>query len=255
MRLLNLLTCILFLCSCSKNAKNADPTVNPTLLKTFGTAVKDYNVNTDQGYVTLNIEDLPEGVDAEIVKVTGTTPFSTSISFETRNAQPGQHAIKLVSFKDGQTSDFVITEILLDIQSLNQNEHNDLFYQWTERTEHKMYVTDETGRGFNNTAILTSENNKLQIIDLPVYYEHYQMYSTVHTAATGVSVPLQVNCESGMLSIPETTVTSTKGELYTVSGTGTIDYGADYTTTDDKYNITYTTGKQTFKLRGNLEMR
>lgn len=253
MRNLTLLISALFVFGCGKKATEPAPAANPVHLKTFGSTTYDHNVATEQGYVTLNIEDLPEGVEADIATVTGTTPFTTSLSFETHNALPGQHTIKLVSYKDGKTGDFVITEIQLDVQPLDEAEHNRLFYQWTERDDHKLYTADESGKGFNHPAILTmNDDAKLFIQKLPVYYEHHEMYSVTHTAADDVSLPLLVNCESGELSIPETTVLSSKGESYTVSGKGEIDYGEDYTTTDDKFELTYTTGKQTMKLTGVL---
>ncbi len=248
--LLSLVTITLFITGCKKNEIEVPVFVNQQItMKSFDKKTFELNVDTKQGYVTLNIENMPELVmHDDVSPATGTTPFNTNLSLSSQNAGAGKYTIRVVSYKDGLTDSFRITPVDLTIEPLSNDECSTFFNTIANGNNSSTFVQDaDETRGFKEQPSVVFNNGQLALNNLVVYYLITPNYTVSKASAPGQEIPFTVECGNEKITIQETTVLDVDGKSYTLSGSGTINYKTQ------SYVITYTSGGQTMLLKGSID--
>lgn len=246
-----LVTIVVFSAGCKKTEDIPEVPKNQQItIKAFDKQRFDLNINTDQGYVNLNIEDLPENVfNDDVTPIWGTTPFTTQLTITSKQAVSGNYPIKIVSYKDGQTDSFKITHVDLVIEPMSSNDCADFFKKINTGNNAGAYILDSSEtRAFAAQPKISEVDGKLVFTNLILSYYFDSKISVSKQSGADQVIPFTIACETGIIEIPSTTVTDVDGKSYTVGGTGSVDYKTQ------NYTIQYTSGSQIMNLKGSLDL-
>lgn len=218
-------------------------------LKSFDKKNTELQVNTGQGYVTLELDGLPKGVsNSKTEPANGTTPFATTLSLSSTQAAAGAYTIKICSYKDGNKDSVDWTSVDLTIEPLSNEESTNFFHKITNGAKAGGFIQDSSEtRAFAAQPGVEAKDGKLYMKNLILSYTIDPKFTISKISHADARIAIEVNCEAGTITIPQQEVKDTDGKSYTIGGSGKLDYKKE------SYTIEYNTGSHVMKLKGNID--